>query len=1079
MNGFVLRTPLLSVREVVGLADGCPPQESGTSEGFARTTAKIRERVRGLVTALDVAEALFVASPALADSVPVWLADPLGPRGQKVERSLVKYLTRMSTRATPFGLFSGCSPGRMADRTTFTVGPRASVRRHSRLDMDYLFALTESINRVPAFRRKLRFRPNDTLVALSGRYRYVEPRVGAGSTRRYHLVAVDRSEHLDVALRVSVGGASVEALVAALAGYDPELSIDEIRAYVDDLIDSHLLVSTLQPPVTGPEPAGELAMDLRALGEDNMASRLEAAVARLERLDIAGTGHSPSEYVAILQILEALPAPVEISRLVQVDMRRPAVATLGPSVRVEIERCALALTRFGVVTDPLSSFRAAFDRRYGTTAMPLLQVLDEESGIGLGDGAPVDESPLIAGLPLGGARRGPEEAAWKPRYAWLLERLHTAWIDGTTELALTDDDMQRLYGSSSTATPPDAFSVGFTLVAPSTEAVDRGEFLLYLRGVNGPSGARILGRFCHGDPEIAEIVGQHLREEEAQESDALFAEIVHLPQGRLGNVILRPVLREHELTYLGRSGAPEARQIPLSDLWVSIRGKRVVLWSRRHGKRVVPRLTNAHNFLQPGTLTPYRFLSLLQMDGVCGGFAWDWGPLATVPYLPRVRWGRCVLSRATWRAAREEWQSLSSLNGHERFNAVRAWGRKRRLPRLVELVDGDNELLVDFDNPLSVDAFLDLVDDRPFIRLSEMFPSPDDLCVSGPDGTFTHEIYVPVVRPRRAATTQPPVSVPAPEVVSSGVVLGGRMLAPGGCWLFVKVYAGAAEIDRVLTQVVAPLVAEVVVAGIAALWFFVRYADPDHHVRLRFRGDPCRLHVEMLPRLHDSLAPWLASGTVSRVQLDTYQPEVERYGGSLGMDLSEQIFQADSEAVLEMLGELNGDDGADARWRLALRGLEAIVDDFGFQFEEKRALVARRRREYGAEFNVDGSRIRHVLGDRFRQYRRELESLWNRDRDASSELAPGLAIWERRAAKLRPLAAQLRGAESEGRLTVPMATLVDSYLHMFVNRVARAHGRTHELAMFDFLDRHFESLEARARRNAAPRNTKTRAVAVG
>jgi lantibiotic biosynthesis protein len=55
------------------------------------------------------------------------------------------------------------------------------------------------------------------------------------------------------------------------------------------------------------------------------------------------------------------------------------------------------------------------------------------------------------------------------------------------------------------------------------------------------------------------------------------------------------VLREREIVYLGRSGAPADHQLPLTDLLVSVRDGRVVLRSRSLGREVVPRLTNAHN----------------------------------------------------------------------------------------------------------------------------------------------------------------------------------------------------------------------------------------------------------------------------------------------------------------------------------------------------------------------------------------------------------------------------------------------------------------------------------------------------
>src|SRR5207244_1288301 len=152
----------------------------------------------------------------------------------------------------------------------------------------------------------------------------------------------------------------------------------------------------------------------------------------------------------------------------------------------------------------------------------------------------------------------------------------------------------------------------------------------------GPSGVRLLGRFCHADERLRRLVSEHLREEErALGPEVVAAEIVHLPDGRTGNVLCRPTLRDHEIPFLGRSGAPTDRQIPSSDLMVSVGGGRVVLRSARLGVRVVPRLSVAHNFAGHG-VSVYRFLCRLQEDGVAGALVWDWGPFESRPFLPRV-----------------------------------------------------------------------------------------------------------------------------------------------------------------------------------------------------------------------------------------------------------------------------------------------------------------------------------------------------------------------------------------------------------------------------------------------------------
>src|SRR6185369_11571975 len=99
----------------------------------------------------------------------------------------------------------------------------------------------------------------------------------------------------------------------------------------------------------------------------------------------------------------------------------------------------------------------------------------------------------------------------------------------------------------------------------------------------------------------------------------------------------------------------------------------------------------------------YRFLCGLQGQGVIAGLGWRWGALEAAAFLPRVKSGRLVLHRARWRLSEEEIKSLAAGG----FAAAQRLRAERRMPRRVLLADSDNELLIDFDNILSVEAGLD------------------------------------------------------------------------------------------------------------------------------------------------------------------------------------------------------------------------------------------------------------------------------------------------------------------------------------------------------------------------------------
>src|SRR5690606_281551 len=188
-------------------------------------------------------------------------------------------------------------------------------------------------------------------------------------------------------------------------------------------------------------------------------------------------------------------------------------------------------------------------------------------------------------------------------------------------------------------------------------------------------------------------------------------------------------------------------RLPLGDLLVSVRGGRVVLRSRRLGREVVPRQSNACGARAGSAL--HRLLAALQDQGG-GAFSWSWGALDGAPFLPRVCRGDLVLARARWNLSGEELAEVAAAARRaarggggaaaiERVaEAMSALRRARGLPRFVALVDGDRELPVDLDNPLSADAAAGLLAGGGGATLAEVLPGPDDLCARGPDGAYQH-----------------------------------------------------------------------------------------------------------------------------------------------------------------------------------------------------------------------------------------------------------------------------------------------------------------------------------------------------
>ncbi len=290
---------------------------------------------------------------------------------------------------------------------------------------------------------------------------------------------------------------------------------------------------------------------------------------------------------------------------------------------------------------------------------------------------------------------------------------------------------------------PDTLHVMATIAAASPEALARGEFRLLFDNGGGPSGARLLGRFCHARSGARPAgAGAPARRRGAQPPAPSLPRSSTCRRDGSATFWRAPVLREYEIPFLGRSGAASENQIPVSDLRVSVAGNRIVLRSARLGREVIPRLTSAHNFWR-GSLGVYRFLCMLQSQGRHGRHELELGcprrrrvppprhrrPAGAHPRLLVDDGGR---DQAPWSRHRAPRATLPCSSG----------AKSAISPVSSPLVDADNELLVDLENVLSIDTFLDVVEERDRARLVEVFPGPDELAATGPEGRFLHEVLV-------------------------------------------------------------------------------------------------------------------------------------------------------------------------------------------------------------------------------------------------------------------------------------------------------------------------------------------------
>ncbi len=997
-------------------------------------------RLRRAFDRPELREALLFASPELEQRLPAWLEgkspDP------KLDRTLARYYSRAASRSTPFGLFAGISVGAIAEHDALALGPISSHRRHTRLGMAYLLGRLRELAAREDVIPRLRFEPSSTLYRAAGRIRFatlaVDTKLGVAPS--YPVIDVEPTPHLEAALSRARDGATLGEIAAALV--TPEVDAERAESFVRELVEHQLLVPCWIPRMSGPEPFDAAAAALRDAGLESEASSLAAATRSLEELDRAPPERRLDGYRALVAATVVGDPPIEPSQRFQTDLVKSGAAlALGRSTLAALLRAAELVQRVSTSgADPrLEEFRAKFSLRYEGRFVPLVEALDADLGIGYDRFDAETQGELLEDLPF--SRKPSAVERFDAYDAARLFLLNRALSRGERVHELDDEELEKFPRRE-----PDPLPESFAVLA-RLERAPEGESRIVVPHVIAPSAVSLMARFCHASPELTAAVQRHVELESARAREPL-VDVVHMPHGHVANILLRPVLRGYEIPYHGKSGAPVERQLPLEDLYVGVEAGRLVLRSKRLGRNVTVRISNAHNFEGWWNLPLYRFLGALQLryHGALAS-AFYWGALDSSPFLPRLVRGGVVLSLARWNLAKAE---LGPADG-----GVQRLRERLDLPRWVTLSDGDQRLAIDLDNPLSVEMLWHEVHQKKHFSLEELWPAPEGLAASGPEGRFASEVLVPFVRREAVAAERPsplPPSPPARPLLE--LERAARSHPPGSGWLYLKIYSGRSRLRGLLEQAATAL-ASTALAPHVERWFFVPFADPEPHLRLRVRGEPRALLARVLPALHRALAEEFANGSIARLELATYERELERYAGVAATELAEQLFHADSLAVVQ-LSELLEEDGA--AFELTVLGIHRLLLDFGLDVQARLRFARTAADDYGSEFGATTETWKKI-GEKFRKHGPRLTQLLFGDLPEEDPVRRAQASFDARSER----AVAVRHALAElGLPTAEIEELLHSYAHLHAIRVLGDSARWYELVVYDFLRRLYATEAARA-----------------
>ncbi|QIK61409.1 hypothetical protein G7050_16785 [Dysgonomonas sp. HDW5A] len=680
-----------------------------------------------------IKEAIYLASPELYQEVIKYLKHGIHQEKdkQRILNTIYKYISRMATRCTPFGLFSGCFIGYLSEKTNLIKD--INITRRTRLDMFFLCELHQKLSKLTEIRSSVKYYLNSTLYSKGQQYRYIEYKYHEGQ-RKHIISTVEHNEYIEYILKLSTNGIYFHELL----NYLTNECIEEESAitFINEMIDCQIIIDELSPIVTGGDYFQKLIeLLIQANVNDAILSLLISIQSLLDKLDET---FSEQIYENIIHQIEKLEIPFNKKYLFQVDfLHNMKKSDVSQSIITELKSTIRFLSNInGVIhNNNIKNFKEEFYRRYEDRMIPLLEVLDPDLGISY----PVnnkkwESSPLIDDILFPAKSEKKKNTFSSPSYQdILLEKFIHCMSNDESEIILIDNDFNNKEIDNSDELPLTTAAL-FEVVRDDARGV-----LVRLKSCGGFSGASLFTRFAYLDPEIEELVINIANKEQELYNDKIIAEIVHLPDSRTGNILSRPHLRNYELIYMANSDLGNERLIPASDLMLCCRGDELVLFSNRLNKEIIPRLTNAHNYNNLHCTPVYRFLCDMQMH-LIKDLSFNWGILESQLFLPRVRYKNTILYPMTWNIPQKNIHFLLDIkDDYMLVNETNCWRKKYKIPQYVLMPIGDNSLFIDFKNVLSIHSLLSEIKNKEIITFTEFIFDTKDAIIRDNNGIYTNE----------------------------------------------------------------------------------------------------------------------------------------------------------------------------------------------------------------------------------------------------------------------------------------------------------------------------------------------------
>ncbi len=1030
-NNLVLRTPLKSLSD--------------------QETVITKEWVDLLINDKEFLKGLYLASPELYSQISK--IERLDSKEfDKIKNTIYKYWKRACTRPTPYATFAATEVIQISKSTSKLIVKESELIERYRLDMNFLSHIIDLIHHNKNHYFKIPFIPNNSIYQFGNLYRYIDFYKKNG-LKHFELASLNFDKYLETILKICKNGANRKEIISQFLNQHSDISEQEVAEYIDELIEQNFIISGFELNITGEDPLAAIIKKF----EDNQITEEFFKICK-DRIDLLNKIDTDiSDLIRnekhILNHVRELDKGLNWN-IFQVDsFRKNSSNNLNKSLIEKTLFQISQLDRFTISShaQDLDIFKENFIDKYDLEEVPINIVLDADVGIGYAGSSKNNFgiSPILDGLPIA---RGPSHTSptYDILFPFVAKKMEGYLKNQKNEIEIYESDLIGLSKNNSNRSNIRSSYILGSYIKKKDQPFNENNFLFDFTGTGGPSASNLLGRFAYWDKDIEELCQDIINKEE-EKVDAIFAEIVHLPQSRAGNILLRPTLRTYEIPYLGKSGINNQFQISLEDILVGVRNNRIYLKHRKLNKEIIPRLSAAHDF-HTNSLPLYKFLCDLQSQDSYSEIQWNWGVFENWSHLPQVRYKNIILKKASWRVYINQFDL--KLDKGQQLNFLTNYRKENNIPKsiILKLLDGD--MVLDLEKTIDVDIFINYLNKNRTLIIEENVMLPENCIVHDESGKpYSHEVIIPWNR------TYTPIHTFKfkNDIVDNDTNLNNiklkRSFLPNSEWLYYKIYLGSLSGEKFLNQSIFPFIEKGRLDNLFNKFFFVRYLDRGGvHLRIRFYNKDINKHILLNSLFFKHTSTFFQSNNISKISIETYIRELERYNPMIIEEI-ESIFYHDSICVLKINNLLSQVENSNKyRIILALRGIDILLKDFKIPLKNKFQIAKILNESYIEEYG--GSKeLKISLGDKYRKWQNDIFSHLNEQLDEENGINEAITIFYERSTNIKDIINQI-----ECKIDLSFSEpLITDIIHMFINRLFIFKQRQYELVLYHFLQKYYRS----------------------